>query len=134
MQNKKGNVDWKSLHVLIVDDQKIARDVLRDMLHELGVNTILEAKDGTEALALTEGPGTQVHLLICDWNMPGMTGLELLQKVRGAAGTQPFLMVTGRNDLESIMDAKKFGVTAYILKPFSLADLEDKITRMLAKK
>jgi two-component system chemotaxis response regulator CheY len=131
MPSKNNSIDWKSLHVLIVDDQKAARDVLRDMLHELGINTIIEAKEGAEALNLTAAHGSQINLVICDWNMPNMTGIELLKQLRGSSATQPFLMVTGRNDLESIMDAKNSGVTGYILKPFSLADLDSKITRVL---
>jgi two-component system chemotaxis response regulator CheY len=130
---KNSEIDWKDLQVLVVDDQKIARDLLRDMLREMGVSVILEAKDGDEALNLLSGAGgDMIDLIISDWNMPVMSGIELLKQLRTASVSQPFLLVTCRNDLQSIVEAKKFGVSAYILKPFSLTDLDSKISRVLA--
>lgn len=134
MAKTPDGIDWKNLQVLIIDDQKVARDVLRDMLYDLGINLITEAKDGTEAQTVIADQGPLIDLIICDWNMPGITGLDLLKEVRGKRPAQPFIMVTGRNDRESVLEAQKAGVTGYILKPFSLADLDDKITRILLRR
>lgn len=131
---KQQDIDWKNLQVLVVDDQKIARDVLRDMLYDLGISLILEAKDGDEAQKVISDQGKLIDLVVCDWNMPTLPGIELLRQLRAAKSEIPFLMVTGRNDLASVIEAQKSGVTGYILKPFSLADLDDKITRILSKK
>ncbi len=130
---KPGEIDWKNLQILVVDDQKIARDVLRDMLYDLGISLIVEAKDGEEAQKVIADQGKLIDLVVCDWNMPGLSGIDLLKQLRGAQSEIPFLMVSGRNDLASVIEAQKAGVTGYILKPFSLADLDDKITRILSK-
>jgi two-component system chemotaxis response regulator CheY len=133
MHNKEGSIDWQSLQVLIADDQRLALDTLQDMLAELGITKIYAAKSGVEALKFADAFGDTIRVFICDWNMPGLTGMGLLEKLRGALVSTPFLMVTGRSDVGSIIDAKKSGVTGYILKPFSLAELRDKITKVLTE-
>jgi two-component system chemotaxis response regulator CheY len=127
-------VDWQGLRVLIADDQQAARDVLQDMLTELGIARIHVAKSGAEALKFADSYGDEIDVFICDWNMPGTTGIGLLEKLRGALISTPFLMVTGRNDVESIIDAKKSGVTGYIVKPFSVDELRNRIAKVIVEK
>ena len=74
-----------------------------------------------------------MNLIICDWNMPNMNGVELLRQLRTVDPDMPFLMVTGRTDIESVVEAKSSGVTAYISKPFSSQQLEAKLRIILTR-
>ncbi len=117
----------EKLKVLVVDDQPDARALVRGMLGELGVTQIFEAADGKEAMSFTDAAMDMIDVIICDWNMPKMSGIELLRQMRSVSYDVPFLMVTGRSDLDSVASAKSSGVTAYIRKPFSPAHLEVKL-------
>jgi CheY-like chemotaxis protein len=115
------------LCVLMVDDQEAARTMARTMMKTIGISQVFEAASGREAFQLLDGAGDSVDLVLCDWNMPEMSGLELLHQVRAAGIQTPFLMVTGRADMVSVMEAKAAGVSSYIAKPFSPAQLEAKL-------
>jgi len=119
--------------VLAVEDQSQARKVLRMSLKELGVNQIFTANDGIEALSFLGSCGDLVNLIICDWNMPKMSGIELLNQVRSADPDVPFLMITGRADEESVMEAKISQVSGYIAKPYSVKELEKKLSYLRDK-
>ena len=119
------------LKVLIVEDQQKARMTLRHMLAEIGINQIFEAQDGKEARNFMEVGHSLVDLVICDWNMPNATGLDLFRYISEHKKYLSFLMVTGRSDMDSIMEARNAGIRAYIRKPFSLGDLEQKIFRLI---
>jgi two-component system chemotaxis response regulator CheY len=121
------------LKILIVEDQSEARAMLRNMMMELGINQIFEAPDGREALKFIDNAFDFIDLIICDWNMPGMSGVELLRQLRTVDPEMPFLMVTGRSDLESVVEAKSSGVTGYIRKPFSPKQLEAKLKIIMHK-
>lgn len=123
----------KDLKVLVVEDQKEARSMLRNMLYELGVTQVFESSDGREALNFMDAAFDFVDIVLCDWNMPNMSGVELLRQLRSVDPVVPFLMITGRSDIESVTEAKASGVTAYIRKPFSAAQLEAKL-RVLCHK
>lgn len=120
-------IRFDELKILIVEDQSEARAMLRNMLGELGITQIFESPNGREALVFLDSAFDFVNLIICDWNMPAMSGVELLRQLRTVDPEVPFLMVTGRSDLESVVEAKSSGVTAYICKPFSPAQLEAKL-------
>jgi two-component system chemotaxis response regulator CheY len=122
-----------SMKILLVEDQTEARAMMRNMLMEFGVNQIFEAPDGREAFKFIDNAFDFIDLIICDWNMPSMTGVELLRQLRTVDPNIPFLMVTGRSDLESVVEAKSSGVTAYIRKPFSSKQLEAKLKIILHK-
>ena len=122
-----------ALKILIVEDQSDARAMLRNMLGELGVTQIFEAKDGNEALRFIDSAFDFVNLVICDWNMPKMSGVELLRQLRTVDPNVPFLMVTGRSDMDSVVEAKGSGVSGYIRKPYSPAQLEAKL-RIIARR
>ena len=124
---------FADLKVLIVEDQAEARAMLRNMMGELGVTQIFEASDGREALAFMDSAFDFVDCIVCDWNMPSMNGVELLRQLRTVDPGIPFLMVTGRSDMESVVEAKSCGVTAYIRKPFSPKQLEAKMRIIMHK-
>ncbi len=123
--------DLFQLKVLLVEDQCDARSLMRGMLGEMGVTQIFESKDGREALQFLDAAFDFIDMIICDWNMPGMTGLELLRQLRTVDPDLPFLMITSRSDMESVVAAKSANVTGYIRKPFSPAQLEAKIRVIL---
>lgn len=123
--------EMSGLKVLIVEDQTEVRSMLRNTLMELGVNQVFESCDGREALAFIDSAFDFINLIICDWNMPNMSGVELLRQLRTVDPDMPFLMVTGRSDVNSVVEAKSSGVTAYISKPFSPVQLEAKLRIIL---
>jgi len=116
-----------NLKILIVDDQQDVRTLIRDILTEAGVTKIFEASDGKDAMQFIDMDFNMIDLVICDWNMPGMSGIDFLRQIRTAFPKMPFLMVTGRNDKDSVVEAKTAGVTAFIRKPFSPDELETKV-------
>jgi len=123
----------KDLKILVVDDQLEVRAMIRNMLTELGITQIFEASDGKEAMVFTDNAMDMIDIVICDWNMPKMSGIDLLKQMRSVYPEVPFLMITGRSDVESVSMAKSSGVTAYIRKPFSPAHLEIKLRVIKSK-
>ena len=121
---------WLSeLNVLVVDDRASIISLLKTMLADLDVTHVFAAKDGKDALELL-GAKVEIDIIICDWNMPRMSGLELLQHVRTMDRDMPFIMLTGRADSNSVKEARDLGVSDYLVKPFSPQDLERKLVRM----
>ena len=118
----------KDVSVLVVDDNAQARQLLKMVLSGLGVHQIYTATDGRAAQDFLGEMEGLVDLIICDWRMPRMTGLELLQQVRSIYPDMPFMMVTGKTDVQAVMSAKEFGVDAYVAKPFSPQEFEKKLT------
>ena len=121
----------RSINVLIVDDYKTMLRIIRNLLKQINFNNVEEASDGTEALQkLRTG---QFGLVISDWNMEPMTGLQLLQEVRADSRLKPtpFIMVTAESKAENIVAAKEAGVSNYIVKPFNAETLQSKIEKVL---
>lgn len=119
--------------ILVVDDVTEMREMVLRLLRVMGFGPLFAAKSGEDAATLLHDQ--RFALVLCDWNMPGMTGLEVLQKVREAEGGEsiPFIMVTGENHREKIEAAIAAGVTDYLLKPFNAVTLESKITLALTR-
>ena len=115
------------MKVLIVDDFSTMRRIIKNLLRDLGFTNTHEADDGTTALPMLQGGG--FDLLITDWNMPGMRGIELLKTVRAdeALSSLPVLMVTAESKRDHIVEAAQAGVNAYVVKPFTAGTLEEKI-------
>lgn len=130
---RSGADPLSELKVLIVEDQQDARAMLRNMLAELGITQIFEAANGREAMRFMDSAFDFVNIVICDWNMPGLTGVEFLRQLRSVDAAVPFLMITGRSDMNSVVEAKSAGVTAYIRKPFSPKQLEAKLRIIMQK-
>jgi len=123
------NENSDPLHVLLVEDSAQSMILTKSMLHDLGIRQIFTAKNGVEALALlgTFNSEDFVDVVLCDWNMPEMSGMELLKKIRSADPDLLFIMITGEADRASVVEAKAFGVNGYIRKPFSPDELRKKL-------
>ena len=122
----------RSINVLIVDDYKTMLRIIRNLLKQINFNNVEEASDGTEALQKLRAG--QYGLVISDWNMEPMTGLQLLQEVRSDTRLKPtpFIMVTAESKAENIVAAKQAGVSNYIVKPFNAETLQSKIEKVLS--
>jgi two-component system, chemotaxis family, chemotaxis protein CheY len=117
------------LRVLVVEDEEVMRALLARMLSRLKVERVVEAESGPDAL---EQIAIQpFDLIICDWNMPDMSGMEFFDSVHARDPALPFVMVTGRADAHSIVVAKRAGISAYIVKPISQRELKAKIQYVL---
>ncbi len=119
-----------SIKVLVVDDFATMRRIVKGVLKQLGFKDIIEADDGTTAL--NELKKEDVGLIVSDWNMPKMTGLELLKKVREDEKLKsiPFIMVTAEGQKENVIEAVKAGVSNYIVKPFTPETLSEKLEKV----
>jgi two-component system chemotaxis response regulator CheY len=119
--------DVSDLKILAVEDHPQTLKLLQSMLADLGIRQVFTAQTGREALDFLGDCEELVDVILCDWNLPKMSGNEVLRQVRSANRDIPFLMVTGTSDPKSVLQAKKNGVTGYLVKPFSKADLKKKI-------
>jgi two-component system chemotaxis response regulator CheY len=121
----------KSMNVLIVDDYKTMLRIIRNLLKQIDFNNVDEASDGGDALQKMRNGN--FGLVISDWNMAPMTGLQLLQEVRADARLKhtPFIMITAESKIENVVAAKQAGVSNYIVKPFNAETLKGKIEMVL---
>lgn len=121
--------------ILIVDDMSTMRKIIKNMLSQIGFTNISEADDGATAWPLIEGAikdGKPFEFVVSDWNMPKMTGLDLLKNVRSTPGLEklPFLMITAESEQGNVVIAVKAGVSNFIIKPFSAQVLKEKIDKI----
>ncbi len=123
----------KNMNVLIVDDYKTMLRIIRNLLKQLGFLNVEEATDGSMALDLLRK--NDFGLVISDWNMEPMTGLQLLREVRADAKLKsvPFIMVTAESKSENVIAAKEAGVSNYIVKPFNAETLKAKMVSVLGE-
>lgn len=121
----------KNMNVLIVDDYKTMLRIINNLLKQLGFPNIDEATDGSMALDMFKNK--QYGLIISDWNMEPMSGLELLKQIRAGSHNKdvPFIMVTAESKTENVIAAKQAGVNNYIVKPFNAETLKAKIEAVL---
>jgi two-component system chemotaxis response regulator CheY len=120
------------MRVLVVDDFSTMRRIIKNILKQLGFTNIVEADDGTGAWDILTKD--QIDFIISDWNMPQMTGIELLRKVRASEefADLPFLMVTAEAQQENIIEAVQAKVSNYIVKPFTAETLGEKIHKIFS--
>ena len=123
----------KSMKILIVDDYKTMLRIIRNLLRQLGFENVEEATDGTMALGILKESGGDFGLVVSDWNMEPMTGIELLRHVRSEEALKhiPFIMVTAESKSENVIAAKEAGVSNYIVKPFNAETLKSKMVSVL---
>ena len=123
----------KNMKILVVDDFPDMRRVIKNMLIGMGFNNIIEADDGITALPMLQGDS--YDLLVTDWSMPGMQGIDLLKYVRADQRLKslPVLMVTSEQKQEQINEAKQAGVDGYILKPFSAKTLKENLENIFGR-
>ena len=121
----------KNMPILIVDDYKTMLRIIRNLLKQLGFNTVEEATDGSSALQKLRD--RDFGLIISDWNMEPMSGLQLLKEVRKDLKLKelPFIMITVESKSENVIAAKEAGVSNYIVKPFNAATLKGKLNTVL---
>ena len=123
----------KKMRILVVDDFSTMRRIIKNILKQLGFTHMEEADDGTTGWEVIQGGG--IDFVISDWNMPKMTGIELLRKVRESDefGDMPFLMVTAEAQQENVIQAVQARVSNYIVKPFTAETLGAKIDKIFEK-
>jgi two-component system, chemotaxis family, chemotaxis protein CheY len=120
----------RSMRILVVDDFSTMRRIVRNLLKELGYTNADEAEDGAKALQKLKNE--RFDFVVSDWNMPSMTGIELLRAIRGDANLKhlPVLMITAEARKENIIEAAQAGANGYIVKPFTAATLDEKIEKV----
>ncbi len=123
-----------NMKVLVVDDFATMRKIVRNILKQIGFTNIIEADDGANALSIIKED--KIDFVVTDWNMPNMTGLELLKNIRAQDNGKnlPVLMVTAEGLAENVVDAVKAGVDNYIVKPFTADTIQAKIEQIFAKR
>lgn len=121
------NPVFAKLTVLLVEDDGFALKLAQSVLRNLGVGHVILARDGAEAIRILDSKATRADLIISDWNMPNVTGLDLLRHVRKTWQNMPFIMLTGRATEDFVVAAKDNGVNGYVIKPFSPDQLMKKI-------
>ena len=123
----------KNLKILIVDDYSTMRRIVKNLLADLGFTNVTEADDGKAALPMLQNG--DFEFLITDWNMPGMTGIDLLKAVRSdpRLAKLPVLMVTAEAQRDQIVEAAQAGVNGYIIKPFTAVTLKEKIDKIFQR-
>ena len=123
------------MKILVVDDFSTMRRIIKNLLRDLGFNNTDEADDGLTALPMLKSG--KYDLLVTDWNMPGMQGIDLLKAVRADADESlksiPVLMVTAEQKKEQIVEAAQSGVNGYIVKPFTALILKEKLEKIFAR-
>ncbi|HEX5304749.1 MAG TPA: chemotaxis response regulator CheY [Dyella sp.] len=125
----------KNMKILVVDDFSTMRRIVRNLLVELGFSGALiqEADDGANAMLMLKSQ--PFDMVVTDWNMPNMTGIDLLRAIRAEASLKglPVLMVTAENNRDQIIAAAQAGVNGYIVKPFTAATLQEKLTKIFER-
>lgn len=123
----------KNMNVLIVDDYNTMLRIIKNLLKQLGFSNVDEATDGS--MAYEKVKNKDYGLIISDWNMEPMTGIELLRLIRGDEGAAyqkiPFIMITAESKTENVIAAKQAGVDNYIVKPFNAETLKQKMVSVI---
>ncbi|SEG58116.1 MULTISPECIES: chemotaxis response regulator CheY [Marinobacterium] len=123
----------KDIKILVVDDFSTMRRIIKNLLRDLGFTNVDEADDGKTALPILKQG--RIEFLITDWNMPGMSGIDLIKEVRSDPNLAhiPILMVTAEAKREQIIAAAQAGVNGYVVKPFTAATLKEKIDKIFER-
>lgn len=123
----------KNMKILVVDDFSTMRRIVKNLLRDLGFSNTHEADDGSSAWPMLQS--SDFDFVVTDWNMPGMSGIELLQKIRSDERLKsiPVLMVTAEAKRDQIVAAAQAGVNGYVVKPFTAAALKEKIDKIFER-
>lgn len=118
------------MQVLIVDDSQIMRKIITGVLKKLNVSKILEAVNGQEAVD-SAAKNSDIGLIMMDWNMPTMTGIDAVKKIRANGNKVPIIMCTTEGEKEKVLEALKAGANDYLVKPFNPKDIQSKLEKFL---
>ncbi|PPR08576.1 MAG: Chemotaxis protein CheY [Proteobacteria bacterium] len=123
----------KNMRILVVDDFQTMRRIVINLLKQLGFSNVVEASDGREALDKVKTD--KIDLVVSDWNMPNMTGIDFLRELRADEKykTLPFIMVTAEGKKENVIAAVHAGVSNYVVKPFNAATLKEKLIKVVGE-
>lgn len=123
----------KNMRILVVDDFPTMRRIVINLLKQLGFSNVVEASDGKEALEKVRSD--KIDLVVSDWNMPNMTGIDFLKELRADEKfkTLPFIMVTAEGKKENVIAAVHAGVSNYVVKPFNAATLKEKLIKVVGE-
>ncbi|MCB0342031.1 MAG: response regulator [Pseudobdellovibrionaceae bacterium] len=126
----------QNINILLVDDMKTMRALVKKTCMNLGFKNFTEAVDGKDAWEKLTTPGSKFDLVLSDWNMPNLQGIELLKKVRAEESTKniPFLLITAENEAGQVQEAIVAGVDNYLIKPFSANDLKSRLEAIYKKR
>lgn len=120
------------MNALVVDDSAVMRKVLTGALSRVEIENVDEAEDGCQAVDLVNG-GTEYAIILMDWNMPNMSGIDAVREIRASGHTMPILMVTTEAEKSRVVEAIKAGATNYIIKPFEPKGIVEKIGAVLSQ-
>ena len=128
-------IDFASLHVLVIDDESFMRSLLERILDDIGVRQVSTSENGSRAFEVLKSSRSKIDLILCDLEMPEMNGFEFVEKLRAGEDERyrdaPVLILTGRSDEDSVHDALDLGIQGYIAKPVSRTILENQIASAL---
>ncbi len=126
----------KKIQILVIDDSATTRKITRKLLNDLGYDSVEEAIDGASGWNKIVGAESPITLVICDWHMPNLSGLNLLKKIRAVDQIKnlPFIMLTGENKKDEVMKAIQAGASAYLVKPLESTVLKNAIEKALSAK
>lgn len=124
-------MNLEDTHALVVEDNAQTTRLIRMMLMDMQVANVLTCADGVEAQEILDAGDDRVDVVLCDWRMPRMTGIQLLKQIRKTHPDLPFMMVTANADVDSIKTAAASGVSGYIAKPFSPDQLKKKLVALI---
>lgn len=124
----------KRPNIIVIDDEELTQELIRHMLRELEIGEIAIFSSCSKALSRIKKNGEHFDLIISDWEVPGLNGLDFLKEFRKIQKETPFLMVTGNASKELVVNAMKAGVTAFIAKPFTANSLLQKVTKLTGAK
>ena len=118
---------FSDLRVLVVDDDANILEAVNFALGDMGISQITRARDGQRALMYFKERSDLFDLVICDWMMPNMSGIQFLERLRRKCPDVPFIMLTRKATHDDVFEARKHGVTAYVAKPFTIGGLQKKV-------
>lgn len=117
----------QDLTILLVDDNPNARKLMTRVLSEMGVHAIVQAENAIQGFKAFQTNAGTIDLIICDWQMPVISGLDFLKRMKALHPDVPFIMVTGKGDIDSVKNARAHGVAGYIVKPYSPMQVQEKL-------
>lgn len=121
------------MRILLIDDSATMRKIQRNVLSTMGYEHVVEAEDGEDAIHQMKAHEFEIDLILCDWNMPKMSGIEFVRKVRGVDNLKdiPIIMVTTEAEREKVIEALSAGARGYVVKPFTPDVLKQKIREII---